>query len=40
VNPSDNLSEVYKQKSRSALNMLNSALEKQENDWILDTSYY
>lgn len=38
--PNDNLVEVYKRKSKSALNMLNSAKEKQENEWILDTAYY
>jgi uncharacterized protein (UPF0332 family) len=40
ISPNDNLVEVYKRKSRSALNMLNSAIEKDENEWILDTSYY
>ncbi len=40
INPNLNLAKVYKQKSMSALNMLDSAREKQENDWILDTSYY
>ena len=40
VKPNENLVEVYKRKSRSALNMLDSAKEKQEDDWILDTSYY
>jgi len=35
-----NLVEVYLRKSRSALNMLNAAIEKQEYEWILDTSYY
>src|SRR4030042_7096511 len=40
VNPNERLVEVYKKKSRSALNMLESAKEKQENEWILDTSYY
>ncbi|MDO8516994.1 MAG: hypothetical protein Q7S33_02610 [Nanoarchaeota archaeon] len=38
--PNENLVNVYKQKSKSALNMLDAAKEKQENDWILDTSYY
>lgn len=38
--PNDRLAEVYKKKSRSALNMLESAKEKQEDEWILDTSYY
>ena len=40
INPNEKLAEVYKKKSRSALNMLESAKEKQENEWILDTSYY
>ncbi|PIN93990.1 hypothetical protein COU54_00755 [Candidatus Pacearchaeota archaeon CG10_big_fil_rev_8_21_14_0_10_31_24] len=40
ISPNDNLVEVYKRKSRSALNMLNSAIEKEEDEWILDTSYY
>ena len=40
INPNDNLVEVYKKKSKSALNMLISAKEKEEYDWILDTSYY
>lgn len=40
VNPNERLVEVYKKKSISALNMLESAKEKQENEWILDTSYY
>jgi uncharacterized protein (UPF0332 family) len=40
ISPNKTLLEVYKKKSRSALNMLDSAKEKQEDDWILDTSYY
>lgn len=40
ISPNDNLAKVYKRKSKSALNMLESAKEKQENEWILDTSYY
>lgn len=40
VSPNENLVKVYKRKSKSALNMLDSAKEKQENDWILDISYY
>lgn len=40
INPNERLVEVYKKKSRSALSMLESAKEKQEYDWILDTSYY
>ena len=40
VTPNDNLAEVYKRKSKSALNMLNSSKEKGEDEWILETSYY
>jgi len=40
ISSNDRLTEVYKRKSRSALNMLESAKQKQEEDWILDTSYY
>jgi uncharacterized protein (UPF0332 family) len=40
VEPSENLSTVYFQKAESALNMLNSAIEKKEIDWIVTTSYY
>jgi len=40
ISPNERLVEVYKKKSRSALNMLESAKEKQEDEWILDTSYY
>ena len=30
INPNDNLVEVYKKKSKSALNMLSSAIEKEQ----------
>lgn len=40
ITPNDTLVEVYKRKSFSALNMLESAKEKKEDEWILDTSYY
>jgi uncharacterized protein (UPF0332 family) len=40
VEPNDNLSKVYLRKSRSSLNMLSSAIEKEEWEWILETSYY
>lgn len=40
ITPNENLVRVYKRKSKSALNMLESAKEKREDDWILDTSYY
>lgn len=36
----ENLVEVYKRKSRSALNMLVPSKEKEEDEWILETSYY
>ena len=35
-----NLVQVYKRKSRSALIMLESSKEKEEDEWILETSYY
>lgn len=40
ISSNENLVNVYKRKSRSALNMLQSAIEKKEDEWILDTSYY
>ncbi|MEK6871377.1 MAG: HEPN domain-containing protein [Nanoarchaeota archaeon] len=40
VDPNENLAKVYLRKSKSALHMLSSAIEKQENEWILDISYY
>jgi uncharacterized protein (UPF0332 family) len=39
-NPNDNLSIVYIKKAKSALNMLTSATEKDEVDWIATTAYY
>jgi len=36
----DNLCSVYMNKSKSALNMLSSATEKDEVDWIATTAYY
>ena len=38
--PNDNLSKVYIKKAKSALNMLTSALEKEEVDWVATTAYY
>lgn len=38
--PSNNLCRVYLAKSKSSLNMLKSAIEKNEVDWIVSTSYY
>lgn len=38
--PNDNLCKVYIQKAKSALNMLSSAIEKDEVDWIATTAHY
>ncbi len=38
--PNDNLCKAYINKARSALNMLTSAAEKDEVDWIAATAYY
>ncbi len=38
--PNDNLCNVYLKKAKSALNMLSSAAEKDEVDWIATTAYY
>lgn len=38
--PNDNLCAVYITKAKSALNMLTSATEKDEVDWIATTAYY
>lgn len=38
--PNDNLCNVYISKAKSALNMLSSAAEKDEVDWIATTAYY
>jgi uncharacterized protein (UPF0332 family) len=38
--PNDNLCNVYFKKSKSSLNMLESANEKDEIDWISTTAYY
>lgn len=38
--PSDNLCAVYIKKAKSSLNMLESATEKDEIDWISTTAYY
>src|SRR3989344_903992 len=40
IDSNSNLVEVYKRKSRSALHMLSASKEKEENEWILETSYY
>ena len=40
VESNENLVKVYLRKSKSALNMLDSAIEKDELEWILDTSYF
>ena len=38
--PNNNLCNVYLKKAKSALNMLNAAIEKEEIDWIATTAYY
>ncbi len=38
--PNDNLCKAYIKKAKSALNMLDSAIEKDEIDWIATTAYY
>jgi len=38
--PNDNLCKAYIEKAKSALNMLDSAIEKNEIDWIATTAYY
>ncbi|MBU0532536.1 HEPN domain-containing protein [Candidatus Micrarchaeota archaeon] len=38
--PNDNLCDVYIKKAKSSLNMLESATEKEEIDWISTTAYY
>ena len=38
--PNDNLCKAYIEKAKSALNMLDSATEKDETDWIATTAYY
>jgi uncharacterized protein (UPF0332 family) len=38
--PNDNLCNVYIKKAKSSLNMLESATEKDEIDWISTTAYY
>ena len=38
--PNENLKKEYLKKAKSSLNMLNSALEKNEIDWIVTTAYY
>ena len=38
--PNDNLCDAYVKKAKSALHMLDSAIEKDEVDWIATTAYY
>src|SRR3989344_9618810 len=38
--PNDNLCKAYTEKAKSALNMLDCAIEKGEIDWIATTAYY
>ncbi len=40
VEPNKNLVKAYLKKAKSSLNILNSAIEKKEYDWIVTTSYY
>ena len=40
VKPNINLSRAYLKKSNSSLNMLTSAIEKEEIDWVASTAYY
>ncbi len=40
AHPREDLRETFLGKARSALNMLGCALEKNEIDWIITTSYY
>lgn len=40
VKPNENIAQAYIKKAESALNMLNSAFDKNEVDWIVTTSYY
>jgi len=40
VPPSDHVCRAYLAKAESALNMLESAIEKDEPDWIIATAYY
>ena len=38
--PNDNLAHAYIDKAKSALNILDSSIEKGEQDWIATTAYY
>ena len=38
--PNNNLCHAYIEKAKGALNMLDSAIEKEEIDWIATTAYY
>lgn len=40
ITPNNNLSSAYLRKSISAPNILSSAIEKEEPEWVLETSYY
>jgi uncharacterized protein (UPF0332 family) len=40
VEPTENISNAYLKKARSSLNMLSSAIEKKEFEWIASTAYY
>lgn len=40
VTPNDNLCKQFLNKARSSLNMLDAAVERNENEWIITTAYY
>ncbi len=40
VKPNENLSQAYLKKAYSSLNMLTSAIEKKEYEWMASTAYY
>lgn len=40
VEPNDNLCREYLNKSKSSLNMLDAAIERDETEWIATTAYY
>ena len=40
IEPNSNLAKAYFKKAKSSLNMLSSAIEKKELEWIASTAYY
>ena len=40
IEPNENLAKAYFKKAKSSLNMLSSAIEKKELEWIVSTAYY